>query len=209
MDIGGYDMTFTVYRHRLHENGNPVTFIQSPHGGGQIKPIFLVIHYTAGTTAAGAVNWFQAPAAKASAHLVVDRDGSVTQMMAFNRIAWHAGKSSWQGLDSLNGYAIGIEIANAGKLTRRADGSWVNWAGNRIADHEVVIARHKNETTETGWHTYTPEQLEAVVAIGSALQETYRFNDVLGHEDISPGRKVDPGPAFPMGSVQSKIIGRR
>lgn len=199
---------FTISNHKLQSDGKDIAFEQSPNGGAALVPTYLIIHYTAGTTAKGAIDWFKNPAAEASAHLVLDRDGSVTQMMSFNKVAWHAGKSSWQGLIGFNRHSIGIEVVNAGKLHRNGAGKWVNWAGNVIKDQDVIIAKHKNETAEAGWHAYTDVQLERVVEIGIALRQKYKLIDVLGHDDIAPVRKIDPGPAFPMISVQSKIMGR-
>lgn len=199
---------FSIKNHKLLRDGKEVEFVQSPNGGDPLNPTYLIIHYTAGTTASGAINWFRNPEAKASAHLVVERDGSVTQMMPFNQVAWHAGKSALNGIVGFNRHSIGIEIVNAGKLQRNGSGKWVNWAGNVIGDDDVIIARHKNETSETGWHAYTESQINTAVDIGVALRKKFSFLDILGHEDIAPTRKVDPGPAFPLLSVQSKILGR-
>jgi N-acetylmuramoyl-L-alanine amidase len=199
---------FTISNHKLKEDGSDVPFALSPNGGAAMTPSYLIIHYTAGLKADGAVSWFKNPIAKASAHLVIDRDGSITQMMPFNKVAWHAGKSTWQGLNGLNSHSIGIEIANAGKLHKNGAGKWVNWAGNAIKDDDVVIATHKHENSSAGWHAYTNSQVSRVIEICIALREKYKFLDTLGHEDISPGRKIDPGPAFPMTSVTSKIMGR-
>lgn len=201
-------MAYIIKNHRLFKDGIEVSFIASPNGGAPLAASYLIIHYTAGTTAAGAINWFKNPAAEASAHLVLDRDGSITQMMPFNKVAWHAGKSSWNGLEGFNRHSIGIEVVNAGKLHKNGVGQWVNWANNVIKNEDVIVARHKNESNEAGWQMYTEAQVDAVVAIGVALRKQYGFVDVLGHDDISPRRKVDPGPAFPMISVASKILGR-
>lgn len=205
-DVGA--KSFAVRAHRLTVEGAAVPFRQSPHGGTRMKPLYLVVHYTAGLSASSAVNWFLDPRAKASAHLVIGRQGAATQLMSFDRTCWHAGRSAWKGLDGLNGHSIGIEIVNAGKLARAPGGRWQTWTGEAIANSDVVIARHRNETTETGWHAYTAEQIAAVVEIGSALHAAYGFRDVLGHEDIAPRRKVDPGPAFPLRSVAARILGR-
>lgn len=202
-------MTYSVKRNRLQFGGHDVDFVETPNMSGQVKPLYLILHYTAGTTAEGAISWFKNRSSQASAHLVVDRDGSVTQMVPLNRIAWHAGKRSWQGVDGLNSYSIGIEIVNAGRLTRSEEGEWVNWADNKVPPSEVTVLAHKNGSHASGWQIYTKAQLEKVSEIGSALHERFKFLDVVGHEDISPGRKIDPGPAFPMISVSSKIMGRK
>ncbi len=201
-------MTYSIANHRLLLDGAPVSFRQSPHGGRRMKPLYLVLHYTAGLSASSAVWWFLDARAKASAHLVLGRQGAATQLMAFDRSCWHAGVSAWQGLEGLNGHSIGIEIVNAGRLVKGPGGRWQTWTGEPVPDDQVVVARHRNERQEAGWHAYAPEQIAAVVAIGAALHEAYRFRDVLGHEDIAPRRKVDPGPAFPLTAVAARILGR-
>ena len=201
-------MAYHVEGNLLYANGSPVSFQSTPNVGGTVKPRYLVLHYTAGTSGSGAVEWLRNPKARASAHFVIDRDGGVTQLVELDRVAWHAGKSAWQGVQGLNHYSIGIELVNAGKLHQNAAGTWINWANKAIPPDEVIVAVHKAETAPAGWQVYPAGQLEVVIAIGLALHEAFGFDDVLGHDDIAPGRKVDPGPAFPMISVQSQILGR-
>lgn len=190
------------------EAGETVRFEKSPNQSLPLSPIYLILHYTAGPTLDGAVSWFLKREARASAHLVIGRDGQIVQMVAFNKKAWHAGTSSWGNLDSMNQYSIGIELVNAGKLRKRSDGRWINWANNVIPDDEVTLAIHKNETTQAGWHEYTEAQINAAIEAASLLNATYHFTDVLGHDDVSPGRKVDPGPLFPLNSFRSIVLGR-
>lgn len=201
-------MAFSIKQHLLHEGSKAVPFKESPNRGGGLGARFLVMHYTAGTTAAGAINWFTKPEAKASAHLVIDRDGSITQMVKFDRIAWHAGVSQWGEIKGLNGHSIGIELVNAGKLVKRENGTWVNWAGNTIPAPRVTVLSHKNGSTAAGWEIYPAKQIAVALEVAIALHAHYQFEDVLGHDDISPKRKIDPGPAFPMNSFTSKIFGR-
>lgn len=198
---------YSVLAHRLHRDGHPVAFRQSPHGGAPLRPHFLLIHYTAGLSAGSAIAWFLDPRSKASAHLVVARDGAVTQLMGFDRVCWHAGTSQWRGLVGLNSRSIGIEIVNAGRLVR-AGGGWKSWAGEAIPNDQVLVARHPAEREAAGWHAYSAAQVGAVTAIGAALHRAYGLRDVLGHEDVSPGRKIDPGPAFPKATVAARILGR-
>lgn len=202
-------MSYTVSNNLLHKDGVQTPFEDTKNKGAAIQPRYLILHYTAGLTASGAISWFKNPESQASAHLVIDRNGAVTQMVPFNRKAWHAGNSSWNELVGLNGHSIGIEIVNAGKLNRTAAGKWRNWAGNEIPEEQVVLATHKHETREAGWHAYTEAQLNTVAEIGTTLHRHFGFLDVLGHDDVSPRRKVDPGPAFPMTSIASRIMGRR
>lgn len=185
-----------------------VSFLKSPNSSSSVSPIYLIMHYTAGTTLAGAVSWFQNPAAQASAHLVIDYDGSIVQMVAFNRRAWHAGKSKWGNLESMNQYSIGIELVNAGKLKKNPSGQWVNWSNKIIPTNEVTVAKHKNESSEAGWHEYPEAQIEAATKVSALLHKTYKFTDILGHDDVSPDRKVDPGPLFPINSFRSIVLGR-
>lgn len=173
-----------------------------------MEPRFLVIHFTAGRDAQSSVDWFLNPDARASAHLVIGRDGSITQLVPFDRVAWHAGRSSWNGLSGLNRFSIGIELDNAGKLTRQG-GRWTAWFGRSYDDSDVMEAIHPNETELAGWHVYTEKQLETAVEVSGVLIKKYNLDYVLGHEEISPGRKVDPGPAFPLRSVRARLLGRR
>lgn len=191
----------------LGPDGEPVKQLTSPNQSARNDRRYLVIHYTAGTTLNGAASWFMNPAAKASAHLLIARDGSVLQMVSFTRRAWHAGVSAWEGLTALNGHSIGIELVNAGKLRRSANG-WVNWAGRVVDDAQVAQATHRNESEEAGWQTYTEAQIQSLVDVAVALHHKYQFADLLGHDDIAPERKLDPGPLFPMQSVRARLMGR-
>lgn len=198
-----------IKNHRLMKNDQEaVPYKPSPNKSGQITAHeYLVIHYTAGVSAQSSINWMTNPAAKASAHLVIGRDGSITQLVPFDQIAWHAGKSEWANRVGLNSYSIGIELDNAGQL-RRQGNSWVAAFGKVIPESDVVAARHKNGGPETGWHAYTENQLEVAAEVALLLVDKYKLLDVIGHDDIAPGRKTDPGPAFPMSSFQSHIMGR-
>ena len=192
-----------------NDEGQRVPYYPTPNKGKKLEPVFLVMHYTAATTAASTLSWFQKKEAKASAHLVIDRDGRVYQFAPFNVVTWHAGQSNWHGINGLNQYAIGIELVNGGKLLRTQSG-WICPVDRRpVPIEDVILARHPNETSEAGWHEYTSQQIEAAVNIGALLARKYNLQDVMGHEDIAPYRKCDPGPAFPMGSFRSRVLGRR
>lgn len=197
-----------IVAHKLvRGDGSAVPFVRSANQSAGIEPRFLVIHYTAGRSAESSVAWLTDPASRASAHVVIGRDGGVTQLVAFDRRAFHAGRSSWLGLDGLNAFAIGIELDNAGELSRQGD-HWHAWFGDRYADDVVLQAVHRNDTVLRGWHTFPAAQIEAALAVSVAVVAKYGLLDVLGHDDISPLRKVDPGPAFPMRSFRSRVMGR-
>lgn len=174
--------------------------------GGSPMPVrrFLVIHFTSGASAQSSVNFWKTPEAKgASAHLVIDRDGSIIQCRPFNRTCGHAGepgKSKWKGFDGLNSCSIGIELANAGDSANpdaTAFKSKRNPGGFKLPAG-VIQARHKNGGPLTSWEVYPKAQLDALFAVSKALTKRYNLDDLIGHEDCSPGRKNDPGPAFPM-----------
>jgi len=114
-------------------------------------------------------------------------------------------------LSGLNRHSIGIELDNAGCLIR-SGGKWVSPLSRRsYPDSEVTVACHRNDppgTPPCGWHSYTPEQIEATLECSMALIDQSGLADVLGHEDIAPGRKRDPGPDFPLESVRARLLGR-
>ena len=175
---------------------------------GVIKPKYLVMHFTAGSSFESSVSALTSPDLKASAHLVIGRDGaSVAQLVPLNKGAWHAGVSSWQGIEGLNRHSIGIELDNAGALERHGS-KWRAWFGKEYPGTEVLEARHRNESAMRGWHIFPPRQIETALAIARLLVNTYGLLDVIGHDDIAPTRKTDPGPAFPMASFRAMVLGR-
>jgi N-acetylmuramoyl-L-alanine amidase len=180
----------------------------SPNSGGALQQEYLVMHYTAGRNAEESIRWLTNPASSASAHLVIGRDGSITQLVPFDTKAWHAGVSAWEDRVGLNSYSIGIELDNAGALLRHGD-RWRAWFGDEYEESEVLEAVHKNETERKGWHIYPPQQIDAALEVGILLVRQYKLRGVVGHEDIAPGRKLDPGPAFPMKSFGDRLLGRQ
>lgn len=197
-----------IVRHRLrHDDGSEVAFRSSPNQSAGLEPEFVVMHYTAGSSAESSIAWLTRPAARASAHVVVARDGSITQLVPFNRRAWHAGRSQWESRTGLNAWSFGIELDNMGALQRHLDG-WHSAWGTRVDDAEVMEAAHRNGGPVRGWHTFSPVQLEAAAEVANLLVRHYGLRDVLGHDDIAPSRKTDPGPAFPMRSFRARVMGR-
>lgn len=188
--------------------GNTIKHVQTPNVSGQFAagmPDTIIIHYTAGSSAESSVRTLMDPSAKASAHLVIGRDGSITQLAPFNVITWHAGESSYGGRTGFNKYSIGIEIDNAGILTQRTDG-YYSWFGRKYDEKDVVKAIHRNESSPSYWHAYTEQQILLVYDICELLKKNYNIKLILGHEEISPKRKVDPGPAFPLDKLRDRIL---
>ena len=202
-----------VSKHRLLDSsGKGVPFDETPNKKGLLKggkPKYIIIHYTAGATAQSAINVFNNPAHQASAHIVLGHDGAITQMAKFNERCWHAGQSRWQGVTGLNSHSVGIEIANWGWLNGGA-GNWKSWVGTRVPDDRVIEAAHRNDGVTRGWEIYDPEQIVACIDIVRAIAKAYGLGpkEVLGHDDISPGRKQDPGPAWDMERFRSAAFVR-
>lgn len=199
-----------IVNHLLYDSNNrQVDFKPTPNKGGSYTPRYLVMHYTASTSEKGTINWFLNRDAQASAHLLIDMDGSITQFAPFNIITWHAGISEWNGIKGLNKFSIGIELVNAGRLIKSGD-LWLSPLDKKpIPDNDVIIATHRNESSPTGWHVYTETQLNLAAEIAALLVKTYSLQDVLGHDEIAPHRKSDPGPAFPMSSFRARALGRK
>ncbi len=187
-------------------------------------PKFIVMHYTAGGDAAASRDYMMlSPTQKqrrlgarkpvyASAHLVVSRKGEVWQIVPFNYKARHAGVSSWKGMNSLNQYSIGIEIANYGWLDRQPNGKYSRPGQTpEFSEDQVVIDRMPGSSRELkGWEMYPQAQIEQVEQLTQALLDYYpSIVDILRHQDISPNRKFDPGPAFPMERIRALLHERR
>ena len=112
-------------------------------------------------------------ALKVSSHLLIERDGSITQFVPFNKKAWHAGVSSYQGRENCNEFSIGIEIEG---------------------------------TDDT---SYTKEQYNSLIQVTMNLMEAYpniQKNSIVGHSDIAPERKTDPGQAFDWEFYLSSLV---
>jgi N-acetylmuramoyl-L-alanine amidase len=127
----------------------------------------LVLHYTGMKTAGAALEKLCDPAAKVSAHYTVDEDGTVYAHVPEVLRAWHAGVSSWAGVSDINARSIGIELVNPG--------------------HEY------------GYRDFTDPQIEALITLchGILLRHPIPSARVLGHSDVAPARKEDPGELFP------------
>ena len=188
-----------------------VQFNNSPNKSGPLMADTIVMHYTAGTSTNAAARWLSSRRAKASAHIVLGRDGEIIQLVSFKEVAWHAGRSRWRGRTGLNRYSIGIEIVNAGPLTKHADGHFRTHFGKVISDPaDVVIATHKHQRDTGYWHCYTEVQLARLEELVLALLEEYPpIREIVGHDDIARGRKSDPGPAFPMERYVALVDERR
>lgn len=165
---------------------------------GVLVPEIAVIHYAVTRTARATSNVLNARE-YCSCHVTIDQKGHVVQQVPFNRIAWHAGESLYKGRSSVSKFSLGIEISCPGPLIKKPDGSFVDvyddpWEG------EVYEGWHPN-TPGRGWKywaVYTPAELDLTAHICDLWKNEYGIRDIVGHDQIAPGRKFDPGPAFPM-----------
>lgn len=130
---------------------------------------FIIIHFTTGSFA-GALKWLtEGPV---SSHYLVSREPVVIyRLVDESRRAYHAGVSSWQGMTALNAGSIGIEIDNAGLL----------------------------DPATQRYQAFPPEQIAQVIALVKDIARRHQVppHRILGHSDIAPTRRTDPGPAFP------------
>ena len=185
--------------------------VESPNRGGSLQARdTIIIHYTAGGDALNSVNWLCNPIAQASAHVVIGRDGRIYQLIPFDTVAWHAGRSSWKLPDGTvregyNQYSLGIELDNAGILERNGC-EYISWFGRSYGEGEVCFATHRNEAQPRYWHRFTEAQLNTVEELCGLLLDKYGLKYVLGHEEVSPLRKQDPGPAFPLEKIRDRIL---
>jgi N-acetylmuramoyl-L-alanine amidase len=192
------------------------------------EPELIIMHYTTGTKMESTINAFtNAPkdrSSGASAHLLVGRDGSVVQFLRFDRIAYHAGFSWWEGKRSLNNCSIGIELDNVGQLIIK-DGKWQPPRQDKITipDEEVqrseywkapLPAGNRDDPEYAGklpgWQKFTDVQLAVVANIVQALAGKYTgIREILGHDQINLAERYDPGPLLPMAELRQALFGRQ
>lgn len=175
-------------------------------GGVLAKPTLIVLHDTANRAQPGeTVRWFSSSACKTSAHFVVERSGKIIQMVNCERKAFHAGLSSFKGKAGCNGFAIGIEIDNPGKLDKNGR-AWFH--KKTEAGYTGAIHKATKEHGDGYWLPYTEKQIHAVTELCDALTEAYpSIKDIATHWIISPGRKVDTNPLFPLEQVRAAVFG--
>ncbi len=172
-----------------------------PAGPEMLVRRFGIAHFTAGATAKSSWEfWKSGDAAGAEAHVLIDRDGTIYQVRAFNQKADHAGRSKWHDqratYEWLNSCSIGVEFANAGKDEPGKDA--FDWARAHAPGFQSAKARHKNGGPIQEWECYPEAQIQSGILVFQAITSFYHLDDVVGHDDIAPARKDDPGPLFPM-----------
>lgn len=208
-----------IERDWLHRSErDPVSLIHVPADPAPwqtpIEPRVLVLHYavTGNIDATVAAQRHRAFWAHASIDgFVQGRKGAVWQVrqhLGFRTRGRHAGASRWNGLDSVNGFGVGLEIANPGPLVLRGDEFFTTYGARWPAD-DVVELRHRNPACRYRyWANYSDQEIDIVVEAANLMIEAYDLQDIVGHEEISPGRKIDPGPALPVEWLRERFYGR-
>ena len=137
---------------------------------------FIILHYTGMEKENDALKRLTNPSSRVSCHYFVSHDGKILELVPDLYIAWHAGKSCWEKKELLNSNSIGIEISNPG--------------------HE-----HK-------YNNYKKKQISALISLVSKLKSKYNIKkrNILGHSDIAPDRKKDPGEKFPWKLMHKKKL---
>ncbi len=154
--------------------------VPSPNFGPRepAKPVnLLILHYTGMPVADAALLWLGSPQSQVSCHYFVFEDGRISQLVAEQQRAWHAGVSCWKGANDINSRSIGIEIANPGH-----DHGYPEFPKIQI---EAVARLCLDIMSRTG----------------------VMSGNVLAHSDVAPGRKIDPGEKFPWGQLAEGGIG--
>ena len=138
---------------------------------------FLIFHYTGMKRESEAIKKLTTMNSKVSSHYFIKNNGEIIMMVPDLYTAWHAGKSSWKNYKSLNRYSIGIEINNPG--------------------HQF------------NYKKYSTKQINSILALSKFLVKKYKIKkeNILGHSDIAPNRKKDPGEKFPWKYLASRKIG--
>ena len=133
----------------------------------QLPVSMIVLHYTGMPDAQGALDRLTSPEAQVSCHYLVDEDGAIYRVVDESKRAWHAGKSRWRGMTDINSASIGIEIVNPG--------------------HEF------------GYRPFPDEQMASVIPLVADIKDRHGIGrgNVVGHSDVAPARKIDPGELFP------------
>ena len=137
----------------------------------------IVIHYTGMQSKIASIKRLLSSRHKVSCHYLIDRKGQVLRMVDDNKVAWHAGKSKWKNFKNLNKHSIGNELVNKG--------------------HDL------------GYERFTNPQINELIKLCLNLKKKFKIknSNILGHSDISPMRKQDPGEKFPWKKLKKSKLG--
>ena len=117
-----------------------------------------------------------------SIHYVINENGEIHQIVNEAFKAWHSGVSHWQGKDSVNNFSIGIELINPGSGTQEC--------------YPTRFDELPEENQSCTINHFTNQQYKALIALISDIKTRHSIENILGHSDVAPGRKIEPGPFF-------------
>jgi N-acetylmuramoyl-L-alanine amidase len=146
---------------------NEIVDAPSPNFDDRDQPVSMVVlHYTGMRDGASALARLRDPEARVSSHYLIDEDGRTLRLVSEDKRAWHAGKSHWRGQSGVNAVSVGIELVNPG--------------------HEF------------GYRPFPDEQMASLVRLLSGIMRRHAIPraNVVGHSDVAPTRKQDPGELF-------------
>ena len=137
---------------------------------------YIILHYTGMKKESEAINRLCNPKSKVSSHYFIKNNGNILNLVPESYTAWHAGISHWKNIKNLNKFSIGVEINNPG---------------------------HKH-----GYKNFSKKQIVSITKILKILIKKYKIKlkDILGHSDIAPNRKKDPGEKFPWDFLAKKKL---
>ena len=159
-----------------------IKLLNSPNYSRNSRPKksikFIIIHYTGMQSEIESINRLIDKNSKVSCHYLINRKGTIMQMVKENKIAWHAGVSKWKNIKNLNKNSIGIELVNKGHFF--------------------------------GYENYSNLQINSLIKLCSKLKKKYKIHkeNFLGHSDIAPNRKIDPGEKFPWKRLSNYKLGK-
>lgn len=159
-----------------------IKLLNSPNYSRKSRPKktikFIIIHYTGMQSEIESIKRLIHKNSKVSCHYLINRKGKIMQMVKENKIAWHAGLSRWKNIKNLNQNSIGIELVNKGHFF--------------------------------GYENYSNLQINSLIKLCSKLKKKYNIHkeNFLGHSDIAPYRKIDPGEKFPWKKLSNYKLGK-
>ena len=159
-----------------------IKLLNSPNYSRKSRPKktikFIIIHYTGMQSEIESIKRLIHKNSKVSCHYLINRKGKIMQMVKENKIAWHAGVSRWKNIKNLNQNSIGIELVNKGHFF--------------------------------GYENYSNLQINSLIKLCSKLKKKYKIRreNFLGHSDIAPYRKIDPGEKFPWKKLSNYKFGK-
>jgi N-acetylmuramoyl-L-alanine amidase len=175
--------------------------------GPKITPKYIIMHGTATASPFSRnVDAFLIESYTASVHLLIGRAGEIHQFVPFNAEAGHCGENHWHDVyHSMDRYSIGIEMLNAQELDTI---NQMDYYKKTYGTTYTIPEKDRVLINKNWWQIYPKAQLDAALAVVRLLFQNYQeLKDVLGHSEINPKWRVDPGPAFPMQWFHAKVIG--